>query len=267
MPRSIRQPPALRSGAIALVVAISTALGVTHSSATTCPRPGTLGTSRELPVAVGPEGYFVGTKSYPSTLPLADREIVLTFDDGPAGKSTDAVLAALDAECVRATFFVVGDMASARPEQLRKIAGAGHTIGHHSMTHPILSKLPEEMAWLDMERGWRRVDEILTGSTGASPTTPFFRFPGFADSKGLDARLTTRRIAVFGADFWGSDWNKSTPEALLKLSLERIEARGSGIFLLHDTKEYTASMVPALLRELKARGYRVVHLVPARSPG
>ncbi len=257
----------LRAAGIALLAVMASGIGATRSTAATCPRPGTLGTSRELPVAVGPDGYFVGTKSYPTTLPLADHEIVLTFDDGPAGKTTDAVLAALDAECVKATFFVVGEMASTRPEQLRKIAAAGHTIGHHSMTHPILSKLPEDAAWLDMEHGWKRIDEILHGKAGDTPSTPFFRFPGFADSKGLNARLTARRMAVFGADFWGSDWNKSTPEALLKLSLERIDARGNGIFLLHDTKEYTASMVPALLRELKARGYRVVHVVPARPPG
>ena len=75
---------------------------------------------------------------------------------------------------------------------------------------------------------------------------------------------TRAHVAVFGADFWGSDWNKSTPEALLKLSLERIEARGRGIFLLHDTHDHTAAMVPALLRELKARGYKIVHVVPVK---
>lgn len=243
------------------------ACGISSSDAATCPRPDALGTARVLPVEIGPEGLFVGTKSYPASLPLVDREIVLTFDDGPAGKTTDAVLAALEAECVKATFFVVGDMAVTRPDQLRKIAAAGHTVGHHSMTHPILSKLPEETAWADMERGWRRVDEILTGHAGETPATPFFRFPGFADTKPLDARLAARRIAVFGADHWGSDWNKSTPEALLKLSLDRIDAAGRGIFLLHDTKEHTAAMVPALLRELKARGYRVVHVVPAPTRG
>ena len=243
------------------------ALGEAPAAAATCPRADALGTARVLPLEIGPEGLFVGTKSYPSSLPLADREIVLTFDDGPAGKTTDSVLTALESECVKATFFVVGDMAVTRPDQLRKIAAAGHTVGHHTMTHAILSKLPEDAAWADMERGWRRVDEILTGRAGDTPATPFFRFPGFADTKPLDARLAARRIAVFGADHWGSDWNKSTPEALLKLSLDRIEAAGRGIFLLHDTKEHTAAMVPALLRELKARGFRVVHVVPAPAKG
>ena len=144
-----------------------------------------------------------------------------------------------------------------RPDQLKRIAAAGHTIGHHSMTHAIMTKVPEATGWADIERGFHTVDRILTGTTPARPTTPFFRYPGFAATKPLDARLIDAHVAVFGADFWGSDWNKSTPEALLKLSLERIEARGRGIFLLHDTHDYTAAMVPALLRELKARGYKI----------
>ncbi|NLH82262.1 MAG: polysaccharide deacetylase family protein [Phyllobacteriaceae bacterium] len=252
-----------------LVRPIAVALALLAAGAAqagTCPRPGTLGVSRVLPVEVGADGLFVGTKSYPDTLPLADHEIVLSFDDGPAGKTTDAVLAALEAECVKATFFVVGEMAAAHPEQLRRMAAAGHTIGHHTMTHTILTKVPFERGEADVETGWQTVDRILTGTAGDRPKTPFFRYPGFAATKPLDAWLTERRVAVFGADFWGSDWNKSTPEALLALTLSRIEARGRGILLLHDTHDYTAAMVPGLLAALKAKGWRVVQIVPAPPP-
>lgn len=250
--------PLIAAGLLALLCA-------TGARAETCPRPDALGVSRVLPVTVGPEGLFVGTKSYPETLPLADHEIVLTFDDGPSGKVTDAVLAALAAECTKATFFIVGDAAAAHPDQLRREAAAGHTIGHHSQTHVIMTKVPDAAGWADIERGWHTVDAILSGHAGDRPATPFFRYPGFAATKPLSDRLIERRVAVFGADFWGSDWNKSTPDALLKLSLERIEARGRGIFLLHDTHDYTAAMLPAFLRELKARGYRIVHIVPAKA--
>lgn len=240
------------------------ALGLaTPAVAATCPRAGTLGVSRVLPVAVPAGGLFVGTKSYPTSLPLDDHEIVLTFDDGPAGKTTDAVLAALDAECVKATFFVVGEMAAARPDQLRRIAAAGHTIGHHTATHPILTTVPFDRGRADVETGWTTVDRILGTPAGADPATPFFRYPGFAGTKPLDGWLTERRVAVFGADFWGSDWNTSTPDALLALTLQRIEARGRGILLLHDTHEWTAAMVPKLLAALKAKGWRVVQIVPA----
>lgn len=247
--------------------ALLTALLAGAGQAATCPRAETLGVARVLPIEVGAAGLFVGTKSYPQSLPLADREIVLTFDDGPAGRTTDSVLAALEAECTRATFFVVGQMAASRPEQLRRIAAAGHTIGHHSMTHPIMTGLPEVAGWADMERGWQTVDRILGAPAAAGPATPFFRFPGFAATKPLTARLAERRIAVFGADFWGSDWNPSTPEALLKLTLQRLEAAGRGILLLHDTHDHTAAMLPKLLAELRMRGYGIVHVVPAARGG
>lgn len=249
--------------AFALAVVAGLPSGAMPARAASCPRPDALGVARVLPIDVGPEGVFVGTKSHPHTLPLADHEIVLTFDDGPAGRTTDSVLAALAAECVEATFFVVGAMAAAHPEQLRRMAAAGHTIAHHSMTHPIMTGLSFERGRADIEAGWSTVDRILTGTAGARPATPFFRYPGFAATKSLDAFLTAQRIAVFGADFWGSDWNPSTPEELLARVMTRIEARGSGILLLHDTHAHTAAMVPALLRALKAGGWRVVHVVPA----
>ncbi len=254
----------LATRAVALAaLAVLPLVAAVSAQAASCPRAGTLGVSRVLPVAVGKEGLFVGTKSYPETLPLGPKEIVLTFDDGPAGKTTDAVLAALEAECVKATFFVIGEMAASYPDQLKRMAAAGHTIGHHSMTHPIMTKIAAEKGLADVEKGFETVDRILKGAHGARPSTPFFRYPGFAATQQIDAMLKDKRVAVFGADFWGSDWNPSTSEALLALTLSRIEARGSGILLLHDIHAHTAAMVPALLAHLKAKGYRVVHLVPA----
>ena len=68
---------------------------------------------------------------------------------------------------------------------------------------------------------------------------------------------------VFGADVWASDWNPMAPEQELRLILRRIDKVGRGIVLLHDTKAETARMLPAFLRALKQRGYRIVHIVPA----
>jgi peptidoglycan/xylan/chitin deacetylase (PgdA/CDA1 family) len=164
---------------------------------------------------------------------------------------------------VKATFFVVGQMAAARPDQLRRIAARGHTIGHHSMTHVIMNTVPDARARADIEKGWRTVDHILTGHDGSRPVTPFFRFPGFAPTQALSSWLVDEGVGVFGADFWGSDWTKITSDALLAQVLHRLEERQGGILLLHDIHAHTAAMVPRLLRELKARGYRIVHIVPA----
>ena len=99
---------------------------VAAAEAAECPRKDALGTSRILAVdaATSPR---VGSKSFPQTLPLEDREVVLTFDDGPWPGTTPKVLAALAHECVRATFFLIGKPAAARPDMVRALAAQGHT--------------------------------------------------------------------------------------------------------------------------------------------
>jgi peptidoglycan/xylan/chitin deacetylase (PgdA/CDA1 family) len=81
----------------------------------------------------------------------------------------------------------------------------------------------------------------------------------------LLAYLQDRGIVVFGADVWASDWLPMMPDQELHLILSRIDKVGRGIVLLHDTKAQTARMLPAFLRALKRRGYRIVHVVPPRS--
>jgi hypothetical protein len=65
----------------------------------------------------------------------------------------------------------------------------------------------------------------------------------------------------FGADLWASDWNRMTPNQELRLVMKRLDANRGGIVLLHDTKRQTAAMMPAFLHELKASGYRIVHVI------
>lgn len=136
--------------------AMAAALLVGHcaaaASAETCPREGTLGTSRVL--SVDPKHYpRVGLKSFPDTLPLHDGEVVLTFDDGPSPPMTNKVLAALARECVRATFFLVGKPASGRAALVQRIAAEGHTIGHHSFTHAHFAHITPEQAVEEIDRG------------------------------------------------------------------------------------------------------------------
>jgi peptidoglycan/xylan/chitin deacetylase (PgdA/CDA1 family) len=226
-----------------------------------CENPDAVGVSRVM--TVGTEGGgAVGRKSYPQTLPLADREVVLTFDDGPWPGTTRAVLEALVAECTQATFFLVGQRVRENPEIARAVRDAGHTIAYHSMTHPNLSHLSFERAKDNVMRGMAAVDEAL----GDRAAAPFFRFPGFADTPELVAWLAEQNIGTFGTDIWASDWNPMTPEKQLELILYRLEQRGRGILLFHDTKKQTAAMLPRFLRELKARGFRIVALVPGPGP-
>jgi peptidoglycan/xylan/chitin deacetylase (PgdA/CDA1 family) len=273
--RQKQQPWFMHMPAAALVASMAWAAA---AGAADCPRPGTLGTSRVLGVdaATTPR---VGLKSFPQTLPLADHEVVLTFDDGPWPPTTPRVLAALAQQCVRATFFLIGKPASEHPELVRSIAAQGHTIGHHTWTHRSLLRIAPSEATEEIDRGISADEMALHGIATTVPSTPFFRFPGFESTPETLALLQSRGIVVFGADLWASDWKPMTPSQELALIVRRLKAAGKGIILFHDAKARTAAMLPAFLRYLRDHHFRVVHLVagsaavdldkpvPTREPG
>jgi peptidoglycan-N-acetylglucosamine deacetylase len=254
-------------GLLCLVAVAGTAAAIQTAAAQSgCPgNAGALATERVL--VVDPATYpRVGRKHFPQTLPLRPKEVVLTFDDGPEPGPTGRVLDALKRECVRASFFVLGRSAAAHPALLRRALQEGHTVAHHSFAHPLLNHMPVDAAEAEINHGFAAVDAALYGKAEHSPVTPFFRFPGFASNRPLLERLERRRIAVFGADLWASDWNPMTPAQQLALVLERVDSTRGGILLFHDTKTQTAAMLPEFLRILKIRGYAVVHVTPPTRP-
>lgn len=225
-----------------------------------CPRPGTLGTSRILEVDAA-RYPRVGLKSFPQTLPLEDKEVVLTFDDGPA-TTTPRILDALARECVLATFFQVGRNSQGMPGIVRKAAALGHTMGHHSWSHPHLNAMSLKAATDNIDRGIVADETALNGKATNVPRTPFFRFPYFESTPELLAMLQARGIVVFGADFWASDWLPMTPQDELKLITGRLKAARKGIILFHDIRAQTAAMLPDFLKYMRVNGYHVVHVVP-----
>src|SRR5438552_3026391 len=229
-----------------------------------CPRKGTLGTSRTL--AVDAATYpRVGLKNFPQTLPLRDHEVVLTFDDGPWPPTTPKVLAALARECVHATFFLIGKPASEHPELARRIAAAGHTIGYHTWTHFSLMRMPPADAVEQIDDGISAVEMALHGVATTTPSTPFFRFPGFETTQATLDLLQSRGIVVFGTDLWAGDWNKMTPKYELRLLVDRLKVARKGIILLHDPQAKPAAMLPAFLRYLRDNHYHIVLVVPGTS--
>ncbi len=225
----------------ALALTATTVQAEAVPEAAPCPgNADALGTARILPVnaAATPR---VGRKHFPLTLALAPKEVVLTFDDGPASGTTGHVLDALKRECVRASFFLLGRNALSYPELARRAVSEGHTVAHHTFSHPLLDRMPVVAAAAEIDRGFAAVDAVLYGHSDRMPRTPFFRFPGFASSAALPM----------------------SPQQQLHLVVERVEANRGGIVLFHDTKKQTAAMLPSFLRLLKKGGYRIVHVVPA----
>jgi peptidoglycan/xylan/chitin deacetylase (PgdA/CDA1 family) len=261
MPKMRRLAPIRGLHQTAGVALLTMLLGSAAAHAADCPREGTLGTSRVLEVdaASFPQ---IGSKNFPQTLPLGDHEVVLTFDDGPLPPMTSKVLEALKEECVLGTFFLIGKPALEHPAMVRRIAAEGHSIGHHTWTHFALSHMSESDAFHEIDDGIAAVEKSLNGVANTTPTTPFFRFPGFLSTPATLDLLRSRGIAVFGAALWANDWDHLTPTAELRLLTWRLRTARKGIVLLHDTQPGTVAILPAFLRYLRDNHYRVVHVVP-----
>jgi peptidoglycan/xylan/chitin deacetylase (PgdA/CDA1 family) len=237
------------------------AAGASSALAADCPgHPGALGTSRTI--VVDPREHpRIGTMQYRETLPLRDHEVVLTFDDGPLPKYSSQVLQILASECIKATFFTVGKQARENPEGVRKLAAAGHTIGTHSQNHPLtFEKMPVEKAEVEINDGIASTTAALTDPAALAP---FFRIPGLLRAQGVEDYLASRGIQVWSADFPADDWRHVSADRVYKLAMQRLEAKGKGILLLHDIQPRTVAALPKIIRDLKALGYRIVHVVPA----
>jgi peptidoglycan/xylan/chitin deacetylase (PgdA/CDA1 family) len=245
---------------VACFIAANVVLGAPAVASECDGNPDALGISRTI--AVDPfEHSRVGTMQYPETLPLADHEIVLTFDDGPSPRYTDRILATLADKCVKATFFMVGEMAKLFPEEAKKVRAEGHTIGTHSFGHPFtFGRMNEAQAGAEIDKRIQAVTAALGGSDGPAP---FFRVPGFLTSKSTEAALASRKLMTWSADVPADDWKGISSAEIEKRAIDRIEQKGRGILLLHDIHEQTVGALPNILSELKRRGYRIVQIVPA----
>ena len=221
---------------------------------TGCTNPNALGVSRavEIDTTGGPGFGFEHYKAYDF---LEDKEVVLTFDDGPQVGTTKAILDALATHCTKALFFSIGKMAIGLPEIIRDVKARGHTIGTHTWSHADVSKKDDQGAKDEIEKGMSGV----TRGVGA-PVTPFFRFPFLKDSKTALTYLGSRNIAVFSTDIDSFDFKVQTPEALVKAIMTKLDKKGKGILLMHDIQKHTAKAMPALLDQLKAGGYKIVQL-------
>ncbi|HET7887882.1 MAG TPA: polysaccharide deacetylase family protein, partial [Bradyrhizobium sp.] len=119
-----------------------------------CANPNALGVSRVVEVdTTGGPGF--GFEHFKQMDFLNDKEVVLTFDDGPWPGNTPAVLKALADECAKAVFFSIGKHATYHPEILKQVLAAGHTVGTHTWSHANLNskKLTEQVVKDEIEKG------------------------------------------------------------------------------------------------------------------
>ncbi len=166
-------------------------------------------------------------------------------------------LRVLSAECVQATFFIVGEMADDSPEEVRRAARAGHTIGTHTQTHPHLAALPFDRALKEIDDGIASTKRAL-GNDAA--VTPFFRPPYLEITPQIESRLAGRGIVIWNFGWLFDDWTRVSADELVARVLRRAESERKGVIILHDIWPVTARALPRLLKELKQRGFRIVHV-------
>jgi peptidoglycan/xylan/chitin deacetylase (PgdA/CDA1 family) len=188
-----------------------------------------------------------------SRLPTDERVVWLTIDDGPSAE-TRAILDLLDAHGAKATFFLVGDRASARPDDVREIARRGHDVGNHSASHPsgtFWALGPRRMR-AEIERTQRILGEI----TGRAPR--WFRAVVGLANPFVSAPLRDLGLARVAWCARGYDAIAADPATVLG----RIERglRPGAIVLLHEGAAHgrNLEMIASLLDRLDALGYRSV---------
>ena len=193
---------------------------------------------------------------------LRDKEVVLTFDDGPWPVNTQSVLKSLAEHCTKAIFFPIGKHASYYPEILKQVAAAGHTVGSHTWGHINLNnkKITEPQRKEEIEKGFSAVKWAL----GAAPA-PFFRFPALQHPPEMVTYLGERNVGIFSCDLDSFDFKASKAQTIIDNVMKKVEKNGKGIILMHDFQKHTAEALPELLKKLKAGGYKVVHM-RAKSP-
>jgi len=227
------------------------------AASASCSNPNALGVTRtvEIDTTGGPGFGFEHFRQHDF---LRDKEVVLTFDDGP-WPTTPAVLKALADECVKATFFNIGKHATYYPEIVRQVAAAGHSVGSHTWSHADLSRKKKEEAIDEIEKGISAVAWAL-GDQGQA--APFFRFPALRHPPELVTYLGERNVAIFSTDMDTFDFKMRKPEQVVNSIMTRLKKNGKGIVLMHDFQQATSHAVPEILAQLKANGYKIVHMKP-----
>ena len=219
-----------------------------------CENPDALGVHRTVEIdTTGGPGF--GSDQFKAHDFLEPGEIVLTFDDGPWPGHTPAVLSALAAQCVKATFFPIGQHAMWHPEILRQVVAKDHTIGSHSWSHVNLAKKSLQEGKDEIEKGISAV-----ALTAGRPIAPFFRFPGLSQTPELTSYLAERNVGIFSIDVDSFDFKLKNPEKVIASVMTKLDKRGRGIVLMHDFQQSTAVALPTLLLQLKSKGFKVVHL-------
>lgn len=184
------------------------------------------------------------------------KNIALTFDDGPHPQYTTEILDLLNEYNIKATFFVLGKFAEQYPDIVKRQASEGHEIGNHTYSHINVKRVSKEK----FEEEFNKTNEIIFSLTGIESQT--FRPPyGFCDEKSTSITDKNKcNVVLWSFKQDSKDWNNPGIEKIANTILSQIE--NGDIILLHDNvyhdESHTVEALKIVLPELKKRNYRFV---------
>ena len=182
-----------------------------------------------------------------SSGPSDQKQVALTFDDGPHPTITPLVLDELRSRGVKATFFVIGDRVKAYPWVLRQIVAEGHEIGNHTYSHRLLTAMSTDL--IRREIGETQV--AIRNAIGYE--TRLFRPPYGAFRPSANAILREYGLNVIRWSVDPRDWRNR--DALLISNHVTHQSKNGAIILCHDIHRATLQALPAILDTLIAEGY------------
>ncbi|OLS02379.1 polysaccharide deacetylase family protein [Tissierella creatinophila] len=192
-------------------------------------------------------------------IPIKGKIAYLTFDDGPSKTITPKILQILDKYDIKATFFILGNMAEQNPAILKTINSKGHSIGHHSYSHKY------KYIYSNMDNFWgeiNRTEKILKKQLGNNFHTHLLRLPGGS----FEAYKKPYKKSAIDKGYRVYDWNALNGDSEAKnVSVNRqmariketVKGQSELIVLMHDSngKENTIKALPQIIEYLKSKGY------------
>ena len=194
----------------------------------------------------------------PYPLKLNDKELVLTFDQGPHAKYTDYILFTLDRFCAKAVFFFSERAALENPDTVREVAARGHTVavGPRLMSADFIG-ISLEAAKSKIERGF-----AVVGKATGGQVAPFFRAPSEGMSPSLVAYLKERGVNLWSFDIAAEDTEPGVSLGKFESrTIAQIRKAGKGVIQFHDWSKLTVDALDDILSDAKRSGFKIVQPV------
>ncbi len=179
-------------------------------------------------------------------------QIAISFDAAWGADDTDTLLQILEENDVKTTFFMCGYWVDKYPEEVKKIAEAGHDLGNHSATHPHMSQLSKEQIKEELITTGNKIEE-LTGVKSELFRPPFGEYTNDVISAAEECGYYTIQWDVDSLD-----WKEYGAQEEISKVLNHKKLGNGSIILFHNDAKYTPQALDSIIKGLKEKGYEIV---------